>query len=179
MIRFDLATMTPDLAVAALRGAKLILKAEEMPNQSAIQLYPGYWNVRSQRGPGSYVVTRSGPDSGTYSCTCPDYTHRQGPAELDCKHIIKIKNLESEPTRTPDTVVKARMNIDDWEEPQSQHLIHRIDGLIEQGKTATREDCKFDAEKCRGCMLYGNCKGYAESKLAWAIRMDEARRSKR
>jgi hypothetical protein len=156
MIRFDLATMTPDLAVAALRGAKRALKAEEMPNQSVLQIYPGYFNVHSQSGGGSYVVVNSAPDcSGKWSCSCPDFQYRQGPAELDCKHIIKTK-------RTLDTVVKARMNIDDWEEPQSQHLIHRVDDLIEQGKTATREDCTFNAETCQGCMLFSNCRGHAE-----------------
>jgi hypothetical protein len=140
MIRCDLATMPPDLFVAALRGAKRALKAEEMPNQSAIQLYPGYWNVRSQRGPGSYVVTRSGPDSGTYSCTCPDYTHRQGPAGLDCKHILLVKRLEqeSEPKATPESVIK----------------------LVEKA----RGDCVFSEEQCgpnaagRTCINYPFCK---------------------
>ena len=136
MIRCDLATMPPDLFVAALRGAKRALKAEEMPNQSVLQIYPGYFNVHSQSGGGSYVVVNSAPDcSGKWSCSCPDFQYRQGPAELDCKHIIKTK-------RTVDTVVKARMNIDDWE--------------------ATREDCAFNAETCQGCMLFQNCKGHAE-----------------
>jgi hypothetical protein len=146
MIRFNLDSMPPDLAVAALRNQKSANKAVQMPDSGVLWLYPGYANVRSEKGHGSYVVMNSSPDlTGKWSCSCPHYQYRMAAIDGQCKHIIK-----------------ARMNIDDWEEPQSQHLIHRVDDLIEQGKTATREDCTFNAETCQGCMLFQNCKGHAE-----------------
>ena len=92
MIRFSLDAVSPDLAVAVWRDVKRASRAAEMPDNGVVQLYPGYWHVRSQRGKGVYVVTRTGPSSGPYSCTCPDYTYRGG----ECKHIKLVRRTTND-----------------------------------------------------------------------------------
>jgi hypothetical protein len=146
MIRFDLATMTPDLAVAALRDQKRADKATQMLDSGVLWLYPGYANVRSEKGHGSYVVMNSSPDlTGKWSCSCPDYQYRMAAVDGQCKHIIK-----------------ARMDIDDWEEPQSEPKAtpESVIKLVEKA----RGDCVFSEEQCgpnaagRTCINYPFCK---------------------
>lgn len=55
---------------------------------NVIQRYPGYFNVRSHSGNGSYPVVNSSPDcTGSWSCECLGY-HWRG----RCRHIEEVKS---------------------------------------------------------------------------------------
>jgi hypothetical protein len=144
MIRFDLATMTPDLAVSALRDQKRANKAAEISASDVRPVLdidcrpvPGMFEVRSQtRRSIWYKIKLPLQENEQVTCECMDWTNRA----QECKHIKAAKQFA---------------------EQKSQGC-----------------EIPFNAETCQGCMLFQNCKSYAESKLAWAIRMDEARRSK-
>jgi hypothetical protein len=56
---------------------------------NVIQLFPGYFNVRSHSGNGSYPVVNSSPDcTGSWSCECVGYRWRG-----KCSHIEDAKDF--------------------------------------------------------------------------------------
>jgi len=82
-VRFSLDSLTPDLALAALRDVKRANRAIEIPRCDVVPAEPDIFLVKSQSGNGTYTVDLRGHGS----CTCPDWTHRQ----LECKHIKAAK----------------------------------------------------------------------------------------
>lgn len=83
-IRFNINTVTPDLAVAALRDQKRADKAAQIPDSDIKEVAPDFYEVKSQsRKDLKHEVDLRGKGS----CTCEDWTLRQ----VECIHLKKVR----------------------------------------------------------------------------------------
>jgi hypothetical protein len=105
-IRFSLDSLTPDLAVAALRDTKRADKAAKIPESDVVPVkmngrLAGF-SVRSQSNPAIwYSVVPVHPGLTKFSCTCPDFVNRGG----ECKHQKRVRIfLELFREQSPDLV---------------------------------------------------------------------------
>jgi len=85
-IRFEMDSLTPDLAVRLLADAKRIDRGVQIPRCHVVPAESDIFLVKSQSGNGTYTVDLRGHGS----CTCPDWTYRQ----VECKHIKAARALK-------------------------------------------------------------------------------------
>ena len=83
------------------------------------------WNIKSESGNGSYVVSLS--DQNTYGCSCPAWKFRR----QECKHIIRVrlnperyKEIEEQSSRP--TYVLARVEKPTYDKKNNRLLIPLI-----------------------------------------------------
>ncbi len=90
------------LTAKTVRGlADRLAKAEALVAAgavSAVENLDGYYVVLNGDGTKHYLVRI---DAGHEHCTCPDFTERQGPAGLPCKHLLSAQIVAATPKTRP------------------------------------------------------------------------------
>lgn len=97
------------VSVVEIRSlAERLAKAEALVAARAVYpvagLEEGYYVVQNGGGDQFYLVRLK--DDGGASCSCPDFTQRQGKVEQPCKHILAAELVTLAPP--PATAPKAK-----------------------------------------------------------------------